>query len=247
MERRRQRRRSVTPALDPLEARHLLTAGASGAAITHQLAGQQTAVTVSTDRTDYAGSGPVGAMLVQTDVGGQAVATSGLRDVDLIVTQGGQEVYRYTDAHPAPAGGGVTVLRPGQTQARGIAWDGRSSKDGSYVRGTVNIVGVVDGVASSPVQVDLGPRGLAGPIVPPGPIPATTGSAGGQIIGGQVGAPRANVHDPRALFREARLARLQQLQRSAFQPQAPSGPLRGLRIAGNGRMFAPAQHPFRRW
>ena len=245
MERRHQRRRPVMPALDLLEGRQFLTAGVAGAAAVPPVAaGQPTAVTVSTDRTDYAGSGPVGVMLVQTDVGGQPVATSGLRNVDLIVTQNGREVYRHSDANPAPAAGSVSVLRPGQTQARGIAWNGRSSKDGSYVRGTVNIVGVVDGIASAPVQVDLGPRGLAGPIVPPGPISATVGSAGGQSVIAPVGVPAAAFHDPLALLRQARL---QQLQQSAFRPLTSGGSLRGLRIAANGRMFAPAQHPFRRW
>lgn len=173
-----------SPVVESLEGRQLLSggvglpagyaAGIASQSFQNARAAPQspsphtTRVSVAPVRPGYAPGQPIRLTVTQAVAGPSPVNTGTMADAEVIVTQRGRELWRASDDRgPVVSSHQLVTLQPGQSRSTSIAWDGRA-RGGSVVNGPVEIRAVVDGVASPPKVVQLGPGGPSTPSASPG-------------------------------------------------------------------------------
>ena len=212
-------RRMVRPTLDPLEGRQLLSAalptdvaplaaqsGFAGYSPAPQSASPVTTrVTVTPDRPSSSPGEAVRLTLSQTITGRSPVNLGPLANYDVVVSQRGRELWRFSDDRgPIDPPRVLVTLRPGQTRQAVVTWDGRD-RDGSLVTGPVQIRATIDRVDSAPIAYRI-----AG--TPQGPLPRPAASPSNSGNDGL--APSLREFRERAMQR-AELARMLARQRLA--------------------------------
>ena len=184
-------RRIVRPTLDPLEGRQMLSAalptdiaplasqsGFAGYSPAPQSASPVTTrVTVTPERPSTSPGEAVRLTLTQTITGRSPVNLGPLANYDVVVSQRGRELWRYSDDRgPIDPPRVLVTLRPGQSRQAEVTWDGRA-RNGMLVSGPVQIRATVDRVDSSPIAYRIA-GAPQGPTPRPSASPSNLGNDG---------------------------------------------------------------------